>query len=253
MHYICCIKINNKIKNQERMKKLLVLFLAITANVSLAQESVKLRLNYTKGDVYKVEMSQNISSPQMVMDMKMSSQLSITNVDGDTFNSESKFTRVVVDLMQGMNAMSYDSNKSDDELDEMGMMMKSQMSPMLKAVISVKGTNMGEVLESSSSVAFQGSENLGKSNVVFPKEAVKVGDTFTMDQSAQGITITTTYTVKEITDKTVKLDLASSGTAKITGTMTLDKATGANLTSEIVTAIEAQGVTTTMKVVTTKM
>ena len=235
------------------MKKLLILFLAFTANVSLAQESVKLRLNYSKGDVYKVEMTQNISSPQMVMDMKMSSKMSITNVDGDTFNSESKFTRVVVDLMQGMNAMSYDSNKSDDELDEMGMMMKSQMSPMLKAVISVKGTNLGEVLESSSSVAFQGSENLGKSNVVFPKEAVKVGDTFKMEQSSQGVTLSMTFTVKSISAKEVVLGMASSGTAEVTGSMTIDRASGAVLNSEMVTSVEAQGMTTKVKVVSTKM
>lgn len=235
------------------MKKIVFLFLALSASISIAQESVKLRLNYKKGDVYKMEMTQNISSPQMVLDMKMSSQLSIINVDGDTFNSENKFTRVVVDLMQGMNAMSYDSNKSDDELDEMGLMMKAQMSPMLKAVISVKGTNLGEVLESSTSVAFQGSENLGKSNVVFPKEAVKVGDTFKMDQSSQGVTLTMIFEVKSISEKTVVLDVTASGAAKVTGTMTIDRASGVPLTSEMETNVEAQGVTTKVKVITTKM
>ena len=39
------------------MKKLLVLFLVVSSTISLGQETVLLRLNYTKGDVYKAKMT----------------------------------------------------------------------------------------------------------------------------------------------------------------------------------------------------
>ncbi|MDD7914553.1 hypothetical protein [Polaribacter ponticola] len=235
------------------MKKLVaILFLSI-GTIGLAQESVKLRVNYNKGDIYKMEMSQNVSSPQMVMDMKISSTLNIVDVNEGIYNSERKITKVVLDIMQGMNAISYDSSKSDEDLDEMGMMMKSQMSPMLKAVISSKTNNLGKVLESSTSVAFQGSENLGKSNVVFPEGAVKVGDTFEVKEATAGVTITTVFTVKSISEKNVVLSMAATGAADIKGTMTLDRVSGVALKSDVITKIEAQGVTTTMKLVTTKM
>ena len=243
----------SKFITKTKMKKLLILFvIAFTVNIN-AQESALLRLKYKKGDVYKVEMSQNISSPQMNLDMKMTSQLSIVNVDGDVYNSESRFTKVVVDLMQGANVMSYDSSMSDDELDQMGLMMKSQMSPMLEAVVSVKGNNLGKVLEAKTSVNFQGSENLGQSNVVYPKKAVRVGDTFKMEQSAQGLTMTMTFTVKSITSKKVVLSLVSSDIAEVNGTMTIDRDSGTVLSSEITTKIEAQGMTTKVTSTTTKM
>ena len=237
-----------------KMKKLLILFvIAFTVNVN-AQESALLRLNYKKGDVYKTEITQNISSPQMILDMKLTTKQTILNVNGDTYSSESKITKVVVDVMQGSNNMSYDSSVADDELDQMGLMLKSQMSPMLKAVISVKATNLGEVLESSSTINFQGSENFGQSNVVFPKKPVRVGDTFKMDQTAQGLTLTLIYTVKSISANSVVLALSTSNDGtEIKGTMTIDKDSGVVLNSKIETTVEAQGVKTIVKNVTTKM
>lgn len=236
------------------MKKLFILFvIAFTVNAS-AQESVLLRFNYKKGDVYKTEISQNISSPQMVLDMKITTKQSIVNVAGDIYNTESKITKVVVDLMQGSNNMSYDSSVADDELDQMGLMLKSQMGPMLKSVVSIKSTNLGKVLESSATVQFQGSENFGQSNVVFPKKPVRVGDTFKMDQTAQGLTLTLIYTVKSISANSVVLALSTSNDGtEIKGTMTIDKDSGVVLNSKIETTVEAQGVKTIVKNVTTKM
>ncbi|WP_347173954.1 hypothetical protein [Polaribacter uvawellassae] len=234
------------------MKKLLILIvIAFTINTN-AQESTLLRLNYKKGDVYKMVMTQNVSSAQMVLDMKINSELTVLNVNGDIYESETKFTKLVVDLMQGTNMMSYDSSKSDDELDQMGLMLKTQMSPMLSAVISTKGNNLGEVIESKTSIPFQGSENLGESNVIYPKEAVRVGDTFKMDKSAAGVTINMVYTVKSILNDKVILDLAGSGSAKIKGTLTIDRATGVTLKMDIVTEVVEQGVTTTVGMITTK-
>ena len=188
----------------------------------------------------------------MMVDMKVNAELSITNVNGDTFNSETKFTKLVVDIVQGANRMSYDSSKSDDELDQMGLMLKSQMSPMLNAVISSKGNNLGEVIESTSSAPFPGSENIGQSNVIFPKGVVRVGDTFKMDRTVGGIIVNSVFTVKSISNTEVLLDLIGTGDANVKGTMTIGKSSGVILKSEIVTKEEAQGVTTTLKFVATK-
>ena len=38
------------------MKKLLILFLVVSSTISVAQESVLLRLKYKKGDVYSLKM-----------------------------------------------------------------------------------------------------------------------------------------------------------------------------------------------------
>ena len=113
------------------MKKLVAILFLAASTICVAQESVKLRLKYAKGDAYNVEISQNVSSPQMVMDMKMTSRLDVTEVDGDVYSSEKKITKIVMDIMQGLNAMSYDSSKSDEDLDEMGMMLKSQMNAVI--------------------------------------------------------------------------------------------------------------------------
>lgn len=235
------------------MKKLVAILFLAASTISVAQESVELRLKYAKGDAYNVEISQNVSSPQMVMDMKMTSRLDVTDVVDGVYSSEKKITKIVMDIMQGLNAMSYDSSKSDADLDETGMMLKSQMSPMLKAVISSKTNNLGEVLESSSSVAFQGSEGLGKSIVVFPKEAVKVGDTFEKEETAGGMTITTVFTVKSISKEEVVLSLSATDKVEIKGTLTIDRNSGVVLKSDMVTTMEAQGVTTTIKVLSTKL
>jgi hypothetical protein len=119
---------------------LIILFLVISANVTVAQETVLLRLNYEKGATYDVsmKMSQDMGT---IMSMGMSINMDIKTLDvkGDTYNSEMKFTKMTMDMLQGGNVMSFDSTKKDDELDEAGKMTKTQMGPMLEAVVSVKG------------------------------------------------------------------------------------------------------------------
>lgn len=230
------------------MKKLLVIFLALAANVTVAQESVKLRLNYTKDDTYKavMTMSQDMGL-MMSMSMNIDTSIKITDVNDDTYTSEMKFTKMTMNMLQGGQAMTYDSSKSDDELDEGGKMMKTQMAPMLSAVITSKGNNLGEVLETKAEPNVPGIENMTKqsSNVVYPKEAVKVGSTWSIKKDEKGMNMEFIYEVKSISKESVDLILSGKVTGMaagdIKGSMKIDRATGVPLDSLIDMTLDIQG------------
>ena len=129
------------------MKKLLVLFLVVSSTISIAQDSVLLRLKYKKGDVYKVKMNQSINSTAMMMGSVVDMEMSITGKEKNVYTSEMRISKMTMDMMQGGMQMSYDSTQKDEDLDEMGKMMKSQISPMLKVVITSKTNELGKILE----------------------------------------------------------------------------------------------------------
>lgn len=218
------------------MKKLLVLFLVITANLTVAQGSenqVLLRLNYEKGATYDVAMKVNQEMGTiMSMGMSINMDIKVLDVIGDTYDSEMKFTKMTMDMLQGGQAVSYDSTKSDDELDDTGKMMKAQMGPMLKAVIFLKGNDLGEVLETKIEPAIAGMEDLAKqsNNVVYPKEAIKVGSSWNMTKNEKGMKMNFIYTVKSISNKTIVLDLTGDvsgmATGKIFGKMNIETTSG---------------------------
>jgi hypothetical protein len=240
------------------MKKLLILLvMAFAINVS-AQESVLLRLNYKKGDSYlmNMKMTQDMGAV-MSMDMGMKMSQKITSVTGDTYVSEMRITQISMDMSQGGMDMSYDSSKSDDELDDTGRMMKGQMGPMLKAVITVTGNNLGEVSDTKVEPSIQGAQDFAdqSSNVIYPKNAVRVGDTWTMTKSQKGMDMNFTYKVKSITKDNVLLDVSGkvSGAADgtITGDMKIDKSSGVPLVSTINMNMNVQGQEMVSKVVAT--
>ena len=223
------------------MKKLLILFIAITAHVSIAQESIKLRLNYTPGDVYNVSMNMKQEmGVVMSMGMDINMNMEITEVNGDTYESKMKFTKMTMDMLQGGMAMSYDSSKSDDELDASGKAMKTQMQPMLEAVMFTKGNNLGEVLETSIEPQVLGMEDLAKnqtSNIIYPKEAVKVGSTWSITKEEKGNKMSFTYKVNSISKEKVVWNItgniSGNATGTITGTMNVDRASGVPLNTII--------------------
>ena len=96
------------------MKRILIALLVITSIAVSAQESVLLRLNYTKGDSYlmTVESKQGMGA-QGGLNMKMNMGVIVSEVSGDNVKTESKILSVALDMMQGGMAMSYDSNKKD--------------------------------------------------------------------------------------------------------------------------------------------
>jgi hypothetical protein len=228
------------------MKKLLVLFLVVSSTITLSQESVLLRLKYNKGDDYTAKMiiSQEMGTT-MSMGMNIDLDMKVTDVVGDEYTSEMKFAKMTMDMLQGGNVMSFDSTKSDDELDEMGKMMKTQMSPMLSALIIAKGNNLGEVLEVKVEPSVPGMDDLTSSNVVYPKEAIKVGSTWNFQKNQKGMVLDFVYKVKSILKDKVVIDISGkvSGmtTGSISGSMEVDRASGVPLTSLINMVFSMQG------------
>lgn len=217
----------------KKMKKLLVLFLLVSSSITVAQESIKLRLNYEKGDIYiaSMKMSQDMGAV-MSMGMDVDMSIEITEVNDDTYQSKMKFKKMKMDMLQGGNAISFDSSKSDDELDDMGKMMKAQMEPMLKAVILAKGNNLGEVLELKVEPNVPGMSDMGNqaTSVAYPKEAIQVGSTWTAKKNEKGMVLDFIYTVKSITKDQVELDISGKvsgvATGTISGKMQVDKVSG---------------------------
>jgi hypothetical protein len=229
------------------MKKLLYLVVfAFTINATA--QSALLRLNYNKGDKYtmNMKMSQDMGAV-MSMDMTMKMSQEIKSVTGDEYVSEMKIGKITMDMSQGGMNMSYDSSKSDAELDQMGQMMKGQMEPMLKAVITAKGNNLGEVISTTVEPNTPGTSDLANqsSNVVYPKNKVKVGDTWDYTKSDKGMTMTFKYTVKSITSKNVVLaitgDVGGAASGTISGSMNIDRKSGVPTKSNINMDMDVQG------------
>ena len=230
------------------MKKLVLLFItAITIGVS-AQESVVLRYNYKKGDIYeiKMKMTQEMGAIMAQTTNTVMSQKTV-DVKGDTIVNESKIEKMTMDMVQGGQVMNYDSSNNDDELDEMGKMMKTQMAPILSAVITSKSSSLGDVLDVAivpnlPKVAQMGKQN---SSVVYPKEAVKIGTTWSEIKDESGMTMKIQYTVKTISEKEVILavggDISGMATGTISGDMTIDKSSGVAVNSKLQMKMSVQG------------
>ncbi|MBN4084854.1 hypothetical protein JYT89_00770 [Flavobacteriaceae bacterium AH-315-B10] len=223
------------------MKKFFTLFLLTVSLISMAQESTLLRLIYNKGDKYimSMEMNQNMAVMDMIMKMEMS--MDVIDVKDDVYNTEMKIKNVSIDMISSQDGMNmyYDSNKSDDELDEMGKQMKMQFAPMLEMVIFAKTNNLGEVLETRIEPYIPNTEQFTNqsSGVVYPKNEVKVGDTWSIEKDSQGMKMNFIYTVNSITKDVVLLDLSgkisSPAEGTISGNMEIDRANGLPIKSTI--------------------
>ena len=226
----------------------MILFLLIYANISVAQESVLLRLNYEKGATYDVsmKMTQNMGAI-MSTGISINMDIKILDVKEDIYDSEMKFTKMSMNVLQGGNVMSFDSTKNEDELNDTDKMMKAQMGPMLEAVVFAKGNNLGEVLEVSVNPNVPGMEDIANqsSNVVYPKEAVKVGSTWTMTRDDKGMKMDFIYKVKSILKDKLILDLSGdvSGMAsgKINGNMDINRKSGIPLNTSINMILSVSG------------
>ena len=245
------------------MKKVLIALLVITSITTTAQESVLLRLNYTKGDSFLVttESNQNMGS-QGGMNMKMTMGMIVADVVEDNIKTESQITSIVMDMMQGGMTMSYDSNKNDEELDQMGQMLKSQFAPMMKSVIYNTLDSQGNVIDTKLDPAIPGMEqmtNRAMNTINYPKEKVSVGSSWTSENENQGMKMTTKYTVSSIADGFVTLDLSGDmsgvGTGTIKGKSTVEISSGMSINSEIEITIATQGmnITGTTKTTVSKM
>ena len=230
------------------MKKIFIVLLSVFTLVTYAQESVLLRLNYHKGDQF--EMKMNVSQEMgavMSMDINMTMSMDITSVTDDEYTSDMKIASMKMDMSQAGNKMSFDSKMKDDELDEAGKMLKSKMGGLMSAVISAKGNNLGEVLETTVEPNIPGASDMMNQSgkVVFPKEAVKVGDTWDMKQSQNGMDLNFIYKVISIEKESVKLEVSGTigGMAEgtLSGNMHIDRASGNPINSLVNMEMTLQG------------
>ena len=234
------------------MKKVIIALLFLSSFTAVSQESVLLRVNYTKGDKYvvKVEQKQNMGI-QGGSNLTMTMNMLIGEVNGKTFKTESKITSILMYMMQGGQTMSFDSSKKAEDLDQMGQLLKSQFDPMMKVSIVVTINELGENIDVKVVPAIPGTEALAEqsSSISYPKEKVSVGSTWTSDDDNQGLKTNMTYKVAKIENGSVYLDITgkisgiSEGTAK--GYSKIDIKTGSQVSSEIEMTITSAG--TTMK------
>ena len=195
------------------MKRILIALLVITSIAVSAQESVLLRLNYTEGDSYlmTVESKQGMGA-QGGVNIKMNMGMIVSEVSGDNVKTESKILSVALDMMQGGMAMSYDSNKKDEELDQMGQMLKSQFDPMMSSIIYNSYDKLGNITETKVEPSVPGMNQLTEASgsVIYPNEKISVGSSWSSNKDNQGMKTTTTYTVSQIKDGIVYLDITGN-------------------------------------------
>ncbi len=217
------------------MKKIFTLLAIAITIISTAQESTLLRLNYKTGDQYIVSMSM-IQGEMMAMDIEMS--MDVKEVKDTISSLEMGIKRIQMDVNQGGIQMMYDSDLSDEDLDEAGKMIQTQFAPMLTVKIFSKVTHRAESFESKTEPNLPGMEQFtnSSSSVVYPKKAVKVGDSWTAEKTENGMKMEFIYTVKSIEKTVVKVDISGnislSAQGTITGAMEIDKASG-NVNSTI--------------------
>ena len=230
------------------MKKMLLLFVTSMVLTSTAQEKVTLRYNFKEGDVYEVKMimKQEVGAfMAQTTDIVMSQKT--VSASGDMFTVESKIEKMKMDMIQGTNIVSFDSTKSDEELDETGKMMKAQVGPFLTATITNKMNSLGEVTEVVVEPQIAGIEEMTKqsSSVVYPEEAISVGSSWDITKSENGMDIKIIYTVKEITKTNILFSIsgAISGMASgsVDGKMNVDRSSGVPLSSEMSMKMNVQG------------
>ena len=230
------------------MKKLLFLFLLVTAINATSQESVLLRANYKKGDVLEVKMeqSQNMGAKGGV-DMKMSMDMVVTSKDGDMLTTESKIKSINMNMLQGGMAMSYDSSMKDDDLDEMGKMMKQQFDPMMKSTIIAKVNSQGEILETKVEPSNPAMDQIiaQAKGVIYPNEEVLVGTSWSDVTSQQGMSVTSIYTVSKIENGKVYINITGAvtgmGEGDIKGDLVVDIETGIQDSASSEMAVNAGG------------
>ena len=230
------------------MKKLLFLFVLVTAINATSQESVLLRANYKKGDVLEVKMeqSQNMGAKGGV-DMKMSMDMVVTSKDGDMLTTESKIKSINMNMLQGGMAMSYDSSMKVDDLDEMGKMMKQQFDPMMKSTIIAKVNSQGEILETKVEPSNPAMDQIiaQAKGVIYPNEEVLVGTSWSDVTSQQGMSVTSIYTVSKIENGKVYINITGAvtgmGEGDIKGDLVVDIETGIQDSASSEMAVNAGG------------
>ena len=231
-----------------KMKKILMLFVVLSTLNIAAQKSVLLRLNYSPGDVFVVtqDVSQDMGA-QGGLDIKMSMEMKASSILGDTINTESQIKKINMNMLQAGQIMSFDSTMKEEDLDQMGKMMKQQMDPMLKATIFSKVTHKGEIIDVKVEPVTPAMAQFvnQKQSVKYPEEKVSVGSTWSDENSMQGAVTKMIFTVTKIENGKVFVAVTGdvSGAVKgvVKGSLEIDIATGIQNLANIEVTMGAEG------------
>ncbi len=244
------------------MKKIVVILLLCLTTIGFSQEKVLLRLNYKKGDVYKVEMKMmNDMGNSNFMNMNFTMSQEIKSVINEEYTAEAKINKIIANVSQSGVSIKYDSSKKEEELDAMAKMMKPQIDPILNTLIMIKGDKLGKIIETKTIPSLPQTSNLTSqaNNVVYPKETVKIGDTWNSMRKENGLDFNYTYKVISITPKNVMLDvvgkISGMGNGDLKGKIDIDKSTGIPSESKLDMDIDVKGnkIKTSVILLTTKM
>jgi hypothetical protein len=230
------------------MKRIIIVLFVLASLTGVSQESVLLRVNYQKGDMYVVKMEQKQDmGAQGGVDLTMTMNMIVEEVNEDNYKTESKIAAIVMDMAQGINFMSYDSSKKAEDLDEAGKMMKGQFDPMMKAVIYTTISKLGENVETKIEPSIPGMDQMASESgaIRYPEEKVSVGSSWTSEDEKQGMKLATTYKVAKIENGTVYLEISGTvsglGKGTITGNAEVDIETGVQKIADVKTKISING------------
>jgi hypothetical protein len=179
--------------------------------------------------------------------MVMAMDMVITSKDGDMLTTESKIKSINMNMLQGGMAMSYDSSMKDDDLDEMGKMMKQQFDPMMKSTIIAKVNSQGEILETKVEPSNPAMDQIiaQAKGVIYPNEEVLVGTSWSDVTSQQGMSVTSIYTVSKIENGKVYINITGAvtgmGEGDIKGDLVVDIETGIQDSASSEMAVNAGG------------
>lgn len=239
---------------------------------SASGDKVMLRLQPDQGTDYQCEL--NVDSKIKMMGMNVTSNMTMgysmlaESVSEDTVAFKTTYERIKMEQKTPMGNVDYDTDNKDTSK-SMGMMEKQYdqvFSKMIGKPFYLKMNPIGKVVGSSGmDKLFEGTneqmaqqadmaEQMSSMTAVFPDKKVGVGDTWDAEVDASGqvpIIMKNTYTVKKITDSEVVLELkgtisldnespavkqmgASEASGDISGTMTVDRASGWTKSAEMV-------------------
>lgn len=239
------------------MKKAILLLVAVISLSINAQESVLLRMNYEKGSTYLSKIYTKIETAMMNSETNMVMKTKVTDIKNGIFETENNFEKIVTDTQVQGQTIHYDMDMKESEMSPTQKMMHAQMKQFKDAVLLIMLDEFGNITDvkiKSGNANAEQFKNAG--SIIFPKEAVKVGSSWTTKQTKNNMEISSVYTVKKITDKFVVLDVVGSvsGVAEgdVKGETTIYKKTGQVFEGSAVTNIEVMGSTakTTMKITT---
>lgn len=234
------------------MKKIVFAIVCLLTVSAFAQETL-LRYNPTEGDEFKVtmKMTQEMGA-FMAQTVKSTASLKVVSVTDSSIVNNMKIDRMSMNMIQGENVINYDSSKSEAELDDTGKMMKAQIDPVLSTVITTTQTKLGEVTNFTMEPNVMQAAQIANQNsvAVYPKEAVKVGSTWTEVKEDNGMKISTTYKVEAIESNVVNLlltgEISGMATGDLSGNISLNKNTGMPVTSKMNMKMTIQGMVSNM-------